>query len=183
MKVVDEALNGLIVFEPNVFFDNRGSFFESYNEQKIISYIGKYDFVQDNHSVSVKNVIRGLHFQIPPHEQGKLVRVVSGAALDVAVDIRKNSPSYGQVYKVELNSSNNYMFWIPPGFAHGFSSLQNNTVFLYKCTALYNKNSECTIAFNDENLNIDWGVSNPIISQKDLEGISLENFNSPFIYK
>lgn len=184
MKVVERALNGLIVFKPTVFSDDRGVFFESYSESVILSEIGhENSFVQDNHSVSKKNVVRGLHFQSPPYAQGKLVRVVNGAALDVAVDIRVGSPTYGKAFSVELNLVNNYIFWIPPGFAHGFSSLKEETVFLYKCTAMYNKSSEGTILFNDQELDIDWKVKSPIVSEKDLQGTAFSQFKSPFVYR
>lgn len=181
MKIVDRALDGLLVIEPSVFDDSRGSFFESFNKRKFFDLTGvEVDFVQDNHSVSKKNVVRGLHLQSPSFAQGKLVRVVSGSAYDVAVDIRKNSPTYGKHFGVELSSANNLLFWIPVGFAHGFSAKEEGTVFLYKCTNWYDKNCEMTIFYNDEDLKIDWKVENPIVSEKDKEGTLFKSFNSPF---
>ena len=132
------------------------------------------DFVQDNQSLSKKGVLRGLHFQNPPFAQGKLVRVIKGAVVDVAVDIRKNSPTYGQHFAVELSEENKIVFWIPPGFAHGFVTLKDDTIFTYKCTAIYNKESEGAILWNDEDLNIDWKVVSPLVSNKDMVA---DNFN------
>ena len=138
------------------------------------------NFVQDNQSISIKGVLRGLHFQKPPFAQGKLVRVVKGAALDVAVDLRKGSPTYGQWESVEITGENKLMFWVPPGFAHGFVSLEDGTVFVYKCSNIYNKASEATILWNDPDLNIDWKVENPLLSEKDLQGMLFKDFVSPF---
>ncbi len=181
MKIIDEALNGLVVFEPKMFNDERGFFFESYRKEKFYSSTGiNNEFVQDNHSFSKKNVIRGLHFQSPPFAQGKLVRVIKGAAYDIVVDIRKNSSTYGKHYGIELNESNNFLFWVPVGFAHGFAALTDETVFLYKCTAKYSKEHEVTLQFNDPSLQLDWKVSNPIVSTKDCEGLLFQNLNSPF---
>ena len=121
-----------------------------------------------------------MHFQTPPYDQGKLVRVIKGAVLDVAVDIRKNSPTYGEHIAIELSAENKTMFYIPPGFAHGFLTLQDNTIFSYKCTNLYNKASEGTVLWNDTNLNINWNISNPLLSEKDLVGTKFKDFTSPF---
>lgn len=181
MKIIEEALNGILLLEPRVFSDDRGLFFESFNEEAFERISGiRTNFLQDNHSLSKKNVIRGLHLQAPPFEQGKLVRVVRGAVLDVAVDIRKSSPTYGKYYIAPLNEKNNYMMWIPPGFAHGFSVLEDDTVFLYKCTKAYSKESEMTVSYNDPEIGVDWKISEPIVSQKDKEGSLLRDFNSPF---
>lgn len=181
MKVVEKIFGDLMVIEPRIFTDNRGVFFESFNHKLFSETVGKeVNFLQDNHSVSHINVIRGLHLQAPPFEQGKLVRVVKGKVYDVAVDIRKNSPTYGQHYGVELSAENNLMFWIPPGFAHGFSVLEDNTTFLYKCTNVYHKDSERTLLYNDPQLNINWKVKEAIVSEKDMVGDSLQQFNSPF---
>jgi len=183
MQVVEKALDGLMLLQPRVFADNRGCFFESFNQGLFENITGqKHEFLQDNHSVSSFNVIRGLHLQAPPYEQGKLVRVVKGKVYDVAVDIRKGSPTYGQHYGVELSAENNLMLWIPPGFAHGFSVLENDTVFLYKCTKGYNKESERTLLYNDAELKIDWKVKTPIVSDKDETGVPLKQFDSPFSY-
>lgn len=183
MQVLEKALNGVVLLQPQVFTDNRGCFFESFNQSAFNTLIAQnIEFTQDNHSVSLLNVVRGLHLQAPPFEQGKLVRVVKGKVYDVAVDIRKGSPTFGQHYGVELSAENNYMLWIPPGFAHGFSVLENDSVFLYKCTKGYNKDSERTLLFNDAMLGINWKVdpAKAIVSDKDLLGTPLNQFNSPF---
>lgn len=183
MRVVEKTMNGLFVIEPTVYNDSRGQFFESFNYSLFNELIGSsVNFMQDNHSVSKLNVVRGLHLQESPFEQGKLVRVASGRVLDVVVDIRIGSPTFGQSYSVELSQKNNLMMWIPSGFAHGFSVLENNSIFLYKCTKVYNKNSEMTLLYNDADLKIDWRVNNPIISDKDKEGIAFNKFKSPFNY-
>ena len=124
--------------------------------------------------------MRGLHFQSPPFAQGKLVRVIIGAVLDIALDIRKNSPTYGQHVSIELTEENKTMFYIPPGFAHGFLTLRDNTIFSYKCTNLYNKASEGTVLWNDSNLNINWNIQNPLLSEKDIMGTPFKEFNSPY---
>lgn len=174
-------IEGLLIIEPKVFGDERGYFFESFNKEKFKNLTGiETDFVQDNQSKSQKNVLRGLHFQKPPFAQGKLVRVIQGAVLDVAVDIRKNSPTYGKSFSIELSANNKTILWIPKGFAHGFVSLEDNTIFTYKCTDYYNPSSEGCIIWNDKNLNIDWKVENPIISEKDKMGVSFEGFESIF---
>lgn len=138
------------------------------------------EFVQDNQSLSQKNAVRGLHFQAPPHGQGKLVRVIRGAVYDVIVDIRRNSPTYGQHFGIELNEENFTMLWIPEGFAHGFSTLKDQTIFSYKCTSVYHKSSEGGILWNDPDLAIDWKIENPLLSEKDLALPVLKNFTTPF---
>tara|TARA_B100000287_G_C20565150_1_gene754167 strand:- start:539 stop:1081 length:543 start_codon:yes stop_codon:yes gene_type:complete len=180
MNIVSTPIEGLVVFEPKVFLDDRGYFFESWNENFLKQYGLELQFVQDNQSSSKKNVLRGLHFQNPPHEQGKLVRVVKGKVLDVVVDIRKDSVTYGRSFSIELSEYNKIVFWIPPGFAHGFLSLEDDTIFCYKCTGEYNKKSEGNLLWNDPNLDIDWGIDNPIISEKDLQGINFTDFISQF---
>jgi len=173
-------ISGLKLFQPIIFQDARGYFFESYNCETFKK-LGIDDvFVQDNQSFSKKNVIRGLHFQAPPFAQAKLVRVVKGAVLDVAVDLRKNSPTYGQHFSVELNEENQLQFYIPVGFAHGFAVLEENTIFAYKCSNIYHKDSERTILFNDNDLNINWKVKNPIVTEKDLQGVCFKDFVSPY---
>jgi dTDP-4-dehydrorhamnose 3,5-epimerase len=180
MKIIETPLKGLYVIEPKVFKDERGYFYESYN-QKIFQNAGITDiFVQDNQSLSQKNVVRGLHFQSPPFAQAKLVRVIKGAVLDVVVDIRKNSPTYGKHYAVELTEENFLMLYIPVGFAHGFATLEDNTIFAYKCSNFYNKESEDTILWNDPDLNINWNFKNPILSEKDKNGKLFRDFISPF---
>lgn len=180
MKVSKIFMEGPLVIEPQIFRDPRGYFFESYNQQKFIEAGVDAIFIQDNQSLSQKGAIRGLHFQAPPFAQGKLVRVAVGAVNDVIVDIRKNSPTYGQHYSVTLTGENNVMFWIPPGFAHGFETLEDNTLFLYKCTNLYHKASEGGLFYNDDNIGIKWQSNNPIVSEKDLVLPLLKDFVSPF---
>lgn len=178
MKVINTPIEDLKVIKLDNFEDERGSFKETWNDKKI-NFI-KEKFVQDNESLSKKNVIRGLHFQNPPYEQGKLVRVTYGSVIDIAVDLRKKSKTYGKYFSIELNDKNNYLFWIPPGFAHGFVCLKENTIFNYKCTNYYNKDSEKCIIWNDPDININWNVKKPIISLKDLQGIRLKDFKSKF---
>ena len=143
---------------------------ETWNERTFLEQVGDHRFVQDNESSSRKGVLRGLHFQLAPHAQGKLVRAVAGAVLDVCVDIRPGSASYGKHVKVLLTAADRTMLWIPSGFAHGFVSLEENTVFTYKCTAPYHPASERTIRWNDHDLAIDWGIADPIVSEKDRNG-------------
>lgn len=184
MRVVEKVLNDLLVIEPKIFSDSRGLFFESFNQKSFNEIIGSsVTFLQDNHSISQANVIRGLHLQSPPFQQGKLVRVAKGKVYDVAVDVRVGSPTFGRSFGIELSSANNLMLWIPPGFAHGFSVLENDTVFLYKCTNVYNKESEMTLLYNDEEIGIDWRVNSAIVSDKDKEGLPYKQFRSPFNYK
>jgi dTDP-4-dehydrorhamnose 3,5-epimerase len=180
MKITPIELEGALLIEPAVFTDERGYFFESYHEERFTKAGITEKFVQDNQSLSSKGVIRGLHFQNPPYAQGKLVRVVSGAVDDIIVDIRKNSPTYGKHAKVRLTSENMLMLWIPVGFAHGFLTLTNNTLFLYKCTNVYNKNAEQGIIYNDKDLAIDWEFQNPLVSSKDLELGTFKNLVSEF---
>ncbi|MEQ8624771.1 MAG: dTDP-4-dehydrorhamnose 3,5-epimerase [Vicingaceae bacterium] len=180
MEVEKTTIDGLLIIRPRVFPDERGYFFEAYNEKKLKEQGFDQHFVQDNISKSSKNVLRGLHFQNPPHAQGKLVQVIRGAVLDIAVDIRKSSPTYGEHFAIELSDKNNLLFFIPPGFAHGFLTLEDNTIFSYKCTALYNKESEGSILWNDKNLAIDWNVNDPIISEKDQLSPAFNDFKSQF---
>jgi dTDP-4-dehydrorhamnose 3,5-epimerase len=180
MKVSSISIEGPLVIEPRIFNDSRGYFYESYNESAFVNAGINLRFVQDNQSLSQKGALRGLHFQATPFEQGKLVRVIQGAVIDVIVDIRKNSPTYGRHYAIELTAENKTMFWIPPGFAHGFETLEDNTIFLYKCSNLYDKNSEGGLRYNDPELNIQWRTSEPIISEKDLILPLIKDLNSPF---
>lgn len=180
MEIIKTPIEGLLIIEPTVFKDDRGYFFESYNEQRFKELGINDNFVQDNQSCSQKNVVRGLHFQKPPYAQAKLVRVLHGAVIDFAVDIRKNSPTYGQYFSTLLTADNFRQFYIPAGFAHGFSALEDNTVFAYKCSNFYNKASEGCILFNDKDLNIDWQIESPITSEKDLLGEPFATFKSPF---
>lgn len=180
MEVTKAEIPGLLVIKPRIFGDDRGSFFETYNEIDFKINDINFDFKQDNQSISNKYVLRGLHFQNPPYEQGKLLRVVKGSVIDIAVDIRKNSPFYGKYFSIELSHLNNLILWIPPGFAHGFLTLEDNTIFLYKCTQVYNKNSEESILWNDPDINIKWNIDNPIISEKDKNALRFKNFISKF---
>lgn len=181
MELKKEKIADLISIYPQVFGDDRGFFYESFNAKKYHEVLdSSINFVQDNLSKSSKGVLRGLHFQLPPFDQGKLVQVIAGTAIDVAVDIRKNSPTYGQYVKVILSSKENNQFWIPPGFAHGFCALEENTLFSYKCTNYYAPEYERAILWNDPDLNIDWGIEDPIISEKDKSAIRLSDFESPF---
>ena len=180
MEVIKTKIEGLLIINPKVFGDVRGYFFESYNDSVFKEHGIDVEFIQDNQSLSNSGVLRGLHFQTPPYDQGKLVRVITGAVLDVAVDIRKKSPTYGEHIAIELSEDNKTMFYIPPGFAHGFLTLKDSTIFSYKCTNLYNKASEGTVLWNDSDLNINWNISNPVLSEKDLVGTIFKDFSSPF---
>jgi dTDP-4-dehydrorhamnose 3,5-epimerase len=173
-------IEGLLLIKPTVFSDERGAFYETYARTKYSALGIPEIFLQDNESISKKNVLRGLHFQSPPYDQGKLVRVIKGAALDVAVDIRKQSPTYGKYIMVELSEENKFQFWIPSGFAHGFLALADETIFSYKCTNLYNKESESGLLWNDKDINIQWNIENPIVSEKDIQLTSFDSFNTPF---
>jgi dTDP-4-dehydrorhamnose 3,5-epimerase len=167
MKIIKTKIADLLIFKPKVFEDGRGYFYESFNKEDFRKAGVDLDFVQDNQSLSSKGVLRGLHFQNPPYEQGKLIRVITGSVLDVAVDIRKDSPTYGKWVAVELSAANKLMFWLPPGFAHGFVTLEDKTTFFYKCTGFYSYDHEGGILWNDPDLNIDWKISDPILSEKD----------------
>jgi dTDP-4-dehydrorhamnose 3,5-epimerase len=181
MEIIKTKIQDLLIVKPDVFEDERGYFFESFSKEKFKALGLDLDFVQDNESKSQKNVLRGLHFQKPPYAQGKLVRVVKGAVLDVAVDLRAGSETYGQWEAVELSEENKLMYWIPPGFAHGFLTLRDETVFTYKCTNVYNRESEGSLLWNDTDLNIDWGAtSNLILSEKDQNAPIFKQFNTPF---
>jgi dTDP-4-dehydrorhamnose 3,5-epimerase len=180
MDVITTPLDGLLLLKPNIFVDPRGYFFESYNIDDYAKHGINCAFVQDNQSLSNKGVLRGLHFQNPPYAQDKLVRVISGSVLDIVVDIRKSSPTYGQHYKVLLSGENNLALFVPKGFAHGFICLENNTLFYYKCSAVYNKEAEGGLLWNDPALGIDWGVDAPLLSDKDLTYTEFAAFNSLF---
>ncbi len=178
MKINYTNIKGLIIFEPDIFKDGRGYFFEAYNLKKYEELGTK--FVQDNISKSQKGTIRGLHYQVGKFAQGKLCQVIYGKVLDVAVDIRKNSETYGEYFSIELSEDNHKQLWIPPGFAHGFSVLSDKAIFHYKCTNFYNKESERAIVFNDPDLNIDWKVENPIVSEKDLNAKLFNEIQNDF---
>jgi dTDP-4-dehydrorhamnose 3,5-epimerase len=180
MQIEKTILEGVLIITPKVFQDNRGYFYESFSAKDWEDAGLTNNFVQDNQSLSGKGILRGLHFQAPPYAQGKLVRVVKGAVLDVAVDIRKNSPTYGKHVAVELSETNFKMMWVPAGFAHGFLTLEEDTIFTYKCTNTYNKESEGGLMWNDPAIGIDWKLENPILSDKDKDYLPLEKFRSPF---
>lgn len=172
-------IKDLILLKPQVYTDERGYFMESFNQKKIEKVI-KDTFVQDNESLSKKNVLRGLHFQMPPHAQAKLIRVVKGSILDVAVDLRKDSDTFGQHFKHVLSGENKLQLYIPKGFAHGFLCLEENTILNYKCSTYYNAGSEASILWNDRDLDIDWGIKNPILAEKDQLAKNFITFENPF---
>lgn len=180
MKVINTGIEGLLLIEPKVFEDARGYFFESYKKSLFAEHGINADFVQDNQSLSQKGVLRGLHFQNPPFAQGKLVRVIKGSVLDVALDIRKNSKTYGKIYSTILNEKNKLMMYIPEGFAHGFQTLEDDTIFFYKCTNIYHKESEDCILWNDASLNIPWEKIPVLLSEKDKTGKIFSSFSSLF---
>ncbi|KKO47875.1 dTDP-4-dehydrorhamnose 3,5-epimerase [Arsukibacterium sp. MJ3] len=177
MKVIDTAIPDVKIIEPAVFSDERGWFMESWNHKVFCELIADREFVQDNQSISHKGVLRGLHYQVSPFQQGKLVRVVTGSVFDVAVDIRENSDTYGKYVAVELSAKNRKMLWIPEGFAHGFLSLEDNTTFLYKTTGYYSKDSERSINWMSSSLNIAWpNLEEVIVNEKD-SSATLFKFN------
>jgi len=179
MNIITTAFTDLFVIEPNVFKDDRGYFFESYHKKKLDQFIN-INFVQDNESCSEINVLRGLHFQMPPFAQAKLIRVISGAILDVVVDLRTNSTTFGKHFKIDLNADNKKQLFVPVGFAHGFITLADNTIINYKCSEFYNPKAEVSLLYNDESLNVDWPTENPTISKKDKNGQKFKLFKSPF---
>jgi len=180
MEIIKTPLEGLLIIKPDVFEDERGYFFESFNQEKFLKAGLDLNFVQDNESKSKKGVLRGLHYQAPPFAQGKLVRVMRGSVLDVAVDIRKGSATYGKWESIVLTGANKLMYWIPAGFAHGFATLEDDTIFFYKCTQAYNKGAEGSVLWCDEELNINWGIVEPVISEKDKISPKFRDFVSPF---
>ena len=184
MEVIKTAIEGLVIIEPKIFKDSRGYFFESFSQREFEEKVRKVNFVQDNESMSSYGVMRGLHFQRPPFAQSKLVRCVKGRVLDVAVDIRKGSPTYGQHVAVELSEENHRQFFVPRGFAHGFVVLSETAVFQYKCDNFYAPEADGGINIKDETLGIDWGISfeEAILSEKDTKHVSLKDFDSPFDY-
>lgn len=182
MEVIKTEIDGLLIIKPKVFGDARGYFFESYNKDSFTDAGIDIEFVQDNISKSKKNTIRGLHYQIGERAQGKLCKVIYGKVLDVAVDLRFGSPTYGKHFSFELSEENHAQIWIPKGFAHGFSVLSDEAIFSYKCTALYSKDDERAIIFNDPDLNIDWKVKDPIVSEKDFKAPFFKNIKKEFTY-
>lgn len=182
MKVIQNHINGILTLEPNVFQDDRGYFIESFNKETFKKVTGiEVDFVQDNESMSNKGVLRGLHFQIPPFAQDKLVRVVKGSVIDVAVDLRQDSPTFGQYAKVLLSEKNKKQFFVPKGFAHGFVVLEDETIFSYKCSEFYHKSSERCLKWNDPSIGIDWEMEGPVLSDKDRDTeMRLDDFKNVF---
>lgn len=183
MKITESKLKELFVIQPDVFGDARGYFFESFSEKKFHDAGINTRFVQDNISKSKKNTIRGLHYQAGEMAQGKLCQVICGKVLDVAVDIRQGSPTYGQYHAEILSEDNHVQMWIPAGFAHGFSVLSDEAVFMYKCTQFYSKEHERGIRYNDPQLNISWQVSEPIVSEKDMNSVFFADIKPEFLYK
>lgn len=183
MEIIKTALDGVVIIEPKIFKDTRGYFFESFSQREFEEKVRPIKFVQDNESMSSYGVMRGLHFQKPPFTQSKLVRCVKGKVLDVAVDIRKGSPTYGRHVAVELTEDNHRQFFIPRGFAHGFVVLSETAVFQYKCDEFYHPEADGGISIKDESLGIDWKISmdKALLSEKDIKHLCLKEFDSPFL--
>lgn len=184
MEVIKTEIDGVVIIKPRIFEDERGYFFESFSQKEFDEKVCPVRFVQDNESKSCYGVMRGLHYQRPPFAQSKLVRCVKGRVIDVAVDIRKGSPTYGKHVAVELTENNHLQFFIPQGFAHGFAVLSDIAVFQYKCDNFYAPEADGGINIKDESLNIDWQIpmSSAILSEKDLKHVCLKDFDSPFDY-
>ena len=182
MNIIKTNIEGVVIIEPRIFTDARGYFFESFSERDFCKEVREVRFVQDNESKSSYGVMRGLHFQRPPFTQSKLVRVIKGAVLDVAVDIRKGSPTYGKHVAVELTEDNHRQFFVPRGFAHGFAVLSDEAIFQYKCDNFYAPEADGGISILDESLGIDWRIpmDKAILSEKDTKHPLLKNFDSPF---
>lgn len=186
MEIIKTQIDGVLIIEPKVFGDARGYFFESFNAREFAEKTGMdITFVQDNESRSKYGVLRGLHFQLPPYTQSKLVRVVKGRVLDVAVDIRKGSPTYGQHVSCELTEDNHRQFFVPKGFAHGFCVLSEDAIFQYKCDNFYAPQADGGISILDTSLGIDWGIEmdKALLSDKDTKHPCLKDFDSPFVYE
>lgn len=182
MEIINSNLDGVLVIKPKVFEDSRGYFFESFNLKKYQEAGLNFNFVQDNISKSQRGTIRGLHYQIGDKVQGKLCFIIYGSVLDVAVDIRFNSPTFGKYHSEELSAENHKQLWIPPGFAHGFSVLSDFAIFAYKCTDYYSKEHERAILYSDPVLNIDWNVESPTVSDKDKLATPFSEIEKDFIY-
>ncbi len=182
MKVTETEINGLLVIQPDVFKDDRGFFFESFSKKRYEELGITDEFVQDNFSSSKKGTIRGIHYQVGEKAQGKLCQVIEGEVLDVAVDIRFGSPTFGKYFAQILNSEFKTQLWIPKGFAHGFSVLSNEAIFSYKCTNYYSKEHERAILFNDPDLQINWQVEHPLVSEKDLRATIFKDIEKDFVY-
>jgi dTDP-4-dehydrorhamnose 3,5-epimerase len=182
LKISKTKITGLLIIEPDIFTDDRGYFFESFSKQRYNDFGIPDDFVQDNYSKSKKGTVRGLHYQVGDKAQGKLCQVIEGEVLDVAVDIRFGSPTFGKHFSIVLNSEKKTQLWIPTGFAHGFSVLSDEAIFAYKCSNYYSKVHEKAILFNDPDLNIDWKVETAIVSDKDLNAVRFKNIQNDFLY-
>ena len=179
MHITKTSFRELLIIRQRIFSDNRGRFLETWNEESFRQAGIPWLYKQDNQSTSSKHVLRGLHFQAPPWEQGKLIRVIKGSVLDVAVDLRRNEPTYRQHFKMELQDPEEWLY-IPPGFAHGFLALEEDTIFAYKCSQVYNRESERSVYWNDPDLDIDWGVKEVILSEKDRKAPLLSKLDNPF---
>lgn len=181
MKIEYTPFQGLIIIEPTVFKDDRGYFFEPYNEARFRIETGiNASFVQDNESMSNQGVLRGMHFQVPPKAQAKLIRVSRGSVLDVVVDLRKTQPTYGQHFKTILSANNKKQLYVPEGFAHGFKVLEDQTIFTYKCSNYYSKDHDRALLWSDPDFGIDWEIDHPILSEKDRNAPRLKDFDTPF---
>ncbi len=184
INVIQTEIPGVVIIEPRIFGDDRGYFYESFSQRDFNEKVGKITFVQDNQSFSHYGVLRGLHFQRPPYAQSKLVRVIQGKVIDVAVDIRKGSPTYGKYVSVELTGDNNCQLFIPKGFAHGFVVLSETALFQYKCDEFYHPEAEGAIMWDDPDINIDWSIptGDIVLSPKDLRHKNMKDFETPFTF-
>ena len=182
MEIEQTHIKDILLLAPKVFSDERGFFFESFRQNIFKDYGIDYNFIQENISKSVHGTIRGLHYQVGAFAQGKLCQVLKGSVLDVAVDIRFGSPTFGKYVSVELNDENHFILWMPPGFAHGFSVLSDEAIFHYRCTNYYSKEHERAILYSDGDLAIDWNIQNPIVSPKDLEARKFKEIERDFSY-
>ena len=182
MNIVQSDIKEVLLIQPKVFGDHRGYFFESYSKKVLHEHGVNFEFVQDNISKSKKGTVRGLHYQIGEKAQGKLCQVIQGSVLDVAVDIRFGSPTFGKYVMCELNDTDHNLIWVPPGFAHGFCVTSDEAIFHYKCTEFYSPKDERAILFNDDNLNIPWNISEPLVSEKDLVAKKFKDIDKDFIY-
>jgi len=185
MNIIETPLQGLVIIEPRVYEDQRGYFFETYQEKRYVDAEINAHFIQDNESKSVHGVVRGLHYQLAPYSQGKLVRVIQGSVFDVAVDLRQDSPTFGRWFGIELSENNKKQLFVPRGFAHGFSVLSENSIFSYKCDNVYNQEAERSINPFDLKLDIDWKIENSklIVSEKDRLAPMFENAEMNFVFK
>lgn len=179
MEVIETGFEGLLIIKPAIFSDERGIFMETYNQRDFARIGIRENFLQDNQSVSKKGVLRGLHLQLPPYAQAKLVRVIKGHVMDVVVDLRKKSPTYGKFFSLDLRDDGTMLF-VPEGFAHGFYAYEDDSVFFYKCSSFYQKSHEVCIRYSDPQLAIPWPDQNPIVSEKDQQGQLFAEFCSPF---